>query len=660
MKKSFKTAISLICAVALIMSVSAVTVSAESLSENLSAVVSEIISGIKSCKNSIDISKYNVSADDFGDLYFDILYDNPELFNVKSSYSYSMTGNGKIISIAPKYIMTSGEYQTKRVEFDSVVNDYMSYISDDMTEFTKALILHDLIARRCVYSPDYYLGNTVPDNCYTAYGALVEKEAVCQGYSTAYHYLLSLCGVESGYAQSDAMNHVWNMVKIGGNYYHVDVTWDDPTYLYGHDFVDLAGNVQHAYFLRTDSEFQTDCGASQIHHDWVSDYTATSTAYSNSFVRSIAKTGVSYYGGYYYYVDGNGVLVKQKQGTTAKQTVYEIEREKWNTDGSKYLIWNTIRSRVFTVGNLIYFTECKRVLMLDLANDTAAPVVVGTPTLKNDECLYGLEIVNNQGYCDIYNDTGKTVLSRQPFELDAPNYDFTVTVTDSNSNALGSSISGYIGDEFDLSINSESGISDTYTVEVTDPKIALYNASAKKITFIGVGSTTITVTSNTDKSCVQKLSLTVRQKQANKPSAPTLESKTESSVTLKAVAGCEYSMDKVNWQSSNVFSNLESDKDYTFYMRVAATKDVLASDISNGLKVHLSSSNETLYGDCNYDGKINLLDLLTVRKYLAKWNVTIDLTAADCNGDGKVNLLDLLAIRKYLAKWDIVLGPQNK
>ncbi|MGN0113841.1 MAG: leucine-rich repeat protein [Acutalibacteraceae bacterium] len=66
-----------------------------------------------------------------------------------------------------------------------------------------------------------------------------------------------------------------------------------------------------------------------------------------------------------------------------------------------------------------------------------------------------------------------------------------------------------------------------------------------------------------------------------------------------------------------------------------------------------------IYGDANGDGKINLLDLIAMRKYLAKWNVEIDLTAADCNADGKVNLLDLILMRKYLAKWDVVLGPQK-
>ena len=66
-----------------------------------------------------------------------------------------------------------------------------------------------------------------------------------------------------------------------------------------------------------------------------------------------------------------------------------------------------------------------------------------------------------------------------------------------------------------------------------------------------------------------------------------------------------------------------------------------------------------IYGDTNGDGKVNLLDLIVLRKHLAKWSVDIKLTAADCNADGKVNLMDLILLRKYLAKWDVKLGPQE-
>ena len=62
-----------------------------------------------------------------------------------------------------------------------------------------------------------------------------------------------------------------------------------------------------------------------------------------------------------------------------------------------------------------------------------------------------------------------------------------------------------------------------------------------------------------------------------------------------------------------------------------------------------SSGDDTLYGDSNSDGAINMKDVLTLRKYLADLTNDIDLVASDVNADGVVNMKDVLMLRKYLA-----------
>lgn len=70
------------------------------------------------------------------------------------------------------------------------------------------------------------------DLMYTGYAALVQKKAVCQGYSVALYRLLLEMGIDcrviggKGYASSGSGEHAWNIIGMGNLYYNVDSTWD--------------------------------------------------------------------------------------------------------------------------------------------------------------------------------------------------------------------------------------------------------------------------------------------------------------------------------------------------------------------------------------------------------------------------------------------------
>lgn len=61
---------------------------------------------------------------------------------------------------------------------------------------------------------------------YTAYAALCDRTAVCQGYAVAFYRLCLESGVDARVISSTAMNHAWNIVKLGQFYYCLDATWD--------------------------------------------------------------------------------------------------------------------------------------------------------------------------------------------------------------------------------------------------------------------------------------------------------------------------------------------------------------------------------------------------------------------------------------------------
>lgn len=119
----------------------------------------------------------------------------------------------------------------------------------DMTELQKALAVHDWLVMNCQYDV-----TTSRPNAHTAYGAIVEGYAVCDGYAKAYNDLLSRVGVTATIVEGrkplnlgeNPQPHAWSCVTIGGKKYHVDVTADDPV-------PDMVGTVSRGYFLVSDT-----------------------------------------------------------------------------------------------------------------------------------------------------------------------------------------------------------------------------------------------------------------------------------------------------------------------------------------------------------------------------------------------------------------------
>ena len=120
-------------------------------------------------------------------------------------------------------------------------------IAEEMTTSEKTLLLHDALLGRCTYA------KTDSADAHTAYGALCENTAVCEGYAEAYALLLELCGIPNQLVMGiDRIgeHHVWNLVQIDDAWYHVDVTWDDRDPL-----------CRYRYFLCNDAALEQD-------HSW--------------------------------------------------------------------------------------------------------------------------------------------------------------------------------------------------------------------------------------------------------------------------------------------------------------------------------------------------------------------------------------------------------
>ena len=111
---------------------------------------------------------------------------------------------------------------------------FAEYVTEGMTDFEKELALHDALVELGHYDRTVYNHATPqgrPDNT-NPYGILVEGYGICLGYATAFQLLMDLAGVECltvvGASYRSTSDHAWNLVRLEGEWYGVDPTWNDP------------------------------------------------------------------------------------------------------------------------------------------------------------------------------------------------------------------------------------------------------------------------------------------------------------------------------------------------------------------------------------------------------------------------------------------------
>lgn len=121
------------------------------------------------------------------------------------------------------------------------------------------------------YLCDYVVYDENATNCFTAYGALLDGKAVCQGYALAMMRLLNAVDVETDVVlgTSSEINHMWNVVYIDGEYFLLDATWDSES-----------EDICYDYFLKGSDDF--------ANHTPTESYTVTLSAddHEKAFVLS--------------------------------------------------------------------------------------------------------------------------------------------------------------------------------------------------------------------------------------------------------------------------------------------------------------------------------------------------------------------------------------
>lgn len=118
-----------------------------------------------------------------------------------------------------------------RAIYDSARQVLDQVLEDGMSDLEKETAVYQWMVSHVNY--DWTHGDRLletPRASFTPYGGLVEHKAVCLGFATTFQLLMDLSGVECatvvGASHQSRSDHSWNMVRLNGEWYCVDVTWD--------------------------------------------------------------------------------------------------------------------------------------------------------------------------------------------------------------------------------------------------------------------------------------------------------------------------------------------------------------------------------------------------------------------------------------------------
>ncbi len=209
----------------------------------------QLTAAIESLENTVAVSGVQMKQADALRLANQVRADNPQYFWLSGSTTVfydRATGNVSKILLSysdgtkrdtfdkkgnPVTVADRAVIQQKRTQLNSKISQILASLQANLPQVDRELLIHDYIVKNVRY--DYVTAGNLDANslshAYDIYGAAIEGLAVCEGYSKLFQYLCYCTGINatqiSGVA--DGGPHMWNTVKLDGEWYQMDVTWND-------------------------------------------------------------------------------------------------------------------------------------------------------------------------------------------------------------------------------------------------------------------------------------------------------------------------------------------------------------------------------------------------------------------------------------------------
>ena len=193
-------------------------------------------------ENSVNVADLNLTVDEAIALIRCFAADHPQYFWIsdhvstmynpdtnKATACVMLYSDGTVTDDMKGKTADRNKIKNRKAEVENKVKDIIKKIGSDWSDYDKEKYIHDYLVDTIKYNQNVAQNPITDGNVHQAldaYGALIGKSAVCEGYAKAFQYLCYEVGINAN--QVHGPDHEWNVVKLDGEWYQIDVTWDDP------------------------------------------------------------------------------------------------------------------------------------------------------------------------------------------------------------------------------------------------------------------------------------------------------------------------------------------------------------------------------------------------------------------------------------------------
>lgn len=209
------------------------------LNERERALYRSILEGVTACSDMVNAGSFPVET--IEDIYTYVLNDHPELFWVDDAMTIWISPGGEGNRIQLMYNMDKQKIPEVRMEIERRAQEILDLMDPGLSDYEKMKFVYGYLIGHTAYQK----GSPQNQNIQSVF---LNGASVCRGYAKSFQYLMDRLGIFCILVHGTTDEaHSWNIVRLEGDYYHVDATWGEPSM--------EGAPVNYGYLCRASEDF---------------------------------------------------------------------------------------------------------------------------------------------------------------------------------------------------------------------------------------------------------------------------------------------------------------------------------------------------------------------------------------------------------------------